>query len=80
VFARVGVPEREGDDWRCATVIDGAPTENEVFHAYGEDSLQALQLALYALAVRLNALKKTGVLTWLGSTDLGISEPELKPD
>jgi|SRR5215218_4947901 len=74
VFARIGVPEEvETDYWRCATLIEGAPTMGTVFHAYGIDSIQALQLALQALAVRLQAVGRTGVLTWLDTTDLGFS-------
>lgn len=77
VVARVGVPEQvEQDYWRCATLIEGAPIMGDVFHAFGEDSLQALQLALQALAIRLDAVGRAGVLTWLESTDLGFGAPE----
>lgn len=76
VFARVGMPEPEEDFWKCATLIEGAPTERDVFHAYGEDSLQALLLAIQALSIRLKALSHTGTLTWFGSPDLGLPEPD----
>lgn len=76
VFARIGMPEAEEDFWRCATLIKGPPTEGGVFHAYGEDSLQALLLAVPALAIRLKALGRTGTLTWFESTDLGLPEPD----
>jgi hypothetical protein len=80
VFARIGIPEPEEDFWRCATLIDGTPMEGEVFHAYGEDSLQALLLAVQALAIRLKALGRTGTLTWFENTDLGLPEPEMAKD
>ena len=70
----------EEDVWRCATLIDGAPTEGDVFHAYGEDSLQALLLAVQALAIRLKALGRTGTLTWFESSDLGLPEPDTATD
>ncbi|HEX8906354.1 MAG TPA: hypothetical protein VF771_16010 [Longimicrobiaceae bacterium] len=76
MVARIGIPEPEEDYWRCATSIDGAPTERDVFHAYGADSLQALVLAVQALTARLNALRRTGSLTWFGSTDSGLPEPD----
>jgi hypothetical protein len=80
VVVRIGIPEPEEDFWRCATLIDGAPTEGEVFHAYGEDSLQALLLGIQALAIRVKALGQTGKLTWFDGTDLGLPEPDTATD
>lgn len=75
VFARIGAPEQVEDFWRCATLIEGAPVMSDEFHAFGEDSLQALQLALQGLAARLSAVGRAGVLTWLGDRDLGFNSP-----
>ena len=76
VVVRVGVPEPDGTHWRCATQLAGAPQLGEVFFAHGEDSLQALQLALDAIAIRLKALGKGGVLTWGGELEIGVREPD----
>jgi hypothetical protein len=76
VVVRIGVPEHDGTRWRCPTQLVGAPQLGDVFFAYGEDSLQALQLALDAIAIRLRALGNGGVLTWDGEPGIGIREPD----
>ena len=76
VVVRIGVPEPDGTHWRCATQLSGAPRLGEVFFAHGEDSLQALQLALDAIAIQLKALGKGGVLTWDGESEIGVREPD----
>jgi hypothetical protein len=73
---RIGVPEPDGTHWRCATQLAGASQLGEVFFAHGEDSLQALQLALDAIAIRLKALGKDGFLTWDGDSEIGVREPD----
>jgi hypothetical protein len=77
LVARIGTPEPDEGSWRCATLIEGAPTMNEVFHAYGEDSMQALLLAMQALAIRLQVVARTGTLTWFGGEDLGLPQPQM---
>jgi hypothetical protein len=76
VVVRIGVPEPDGARWRCATQLVGAPQLGEVFFVHGEDSLQALQLSLDAIATRLKALGKGGVLTWDGESEIGVREPD----
>jgi len=78
VVVRIGVPEQDGTHWRCATQLAGAPQFGDVFLAHGEDSLQALQLALDAVAIRVKALDSGGVLTWDGEPEIGIREPDPK--
>jgi len=76
VIVRIGVPEQDGTHWRCATQLVGAPQLGDVFFAHGEDYLQALQLALDAVAIRVKALGNGGVLTWDGEPAIGIREPD----
>jgi len=77
VTARIAVPEPDEGSWRCATLIEGAPIMNDLFYAFGEDSTQALFLAMQGLAVRLKAVRRAGSLTWLGLDDLGLPEPKM---
>jgi hypothetical protein len=78
IIARIGSPQPDEGSWRCATLIEGAPTKNEIFHAYGEDSMQALLLAMQALAIRLQVVGRAGTLTWLGDDDLGLPQPQMR--
>ncbi len=76
VRLRVFRPERDpapGGSWRCRVRIDGlGPAVDQ--HAYGEDGLQALILALEMARVRLRFADLPGGagLRWLGGADLGI--------
>jgi hypothetical protein len=76
VRLRVFRPERDpepGGSWRCRVRIDGVePTVDQ--HAYGEDGLQALVLALEMARVCLRFADLPGgaSLRWMGDADLGI--------
>ncbi len=76
VRLRVVAPERDpepGGDWRCRLRISGLDGEVDQ-HAYGEDGLQALILALEMARVVLGTtpLPEGAALAWLGHPDLGI--------
>lgn len=70
-FAR---PERAADgSWRCVYRI-GAPYGHEGT-THGEDSLQAIMMALVAAGAHLRRPALKGRVTWFGMTDLGFPEP-----
>lgn len=80
VTVRIGQPRPDpepGGDWACATQIEGLG-DDAVTDAYGVDSMQALQLAMQLLAIRLKNDAPELQLTWLGANDLGfrLSLPE----
>jgi hypothetical protein len=82
VRLRLLPPERDptpGNAWRCNVAVTGAGLDFEQ-HAYGEDGLQALVLALELARVRLRTipLPEGASLTWLGEPDLGL--PIMFPD
>jgi hypothetical protein len=67
---RIDAPRRDGDFWACGYEL-GAPAPF-AGTAYGEDSLQALVLALHAVKAHLDAPELRGRVLWLGAklTDL----------
>lgn len=78
VLVRIGKPEpdpKPGGDWRCAFQIIGAD-DDAVMFAHGVDSVQALQLCLQFVGIRLEDLQARGTpLRWLGGKDLGFPLP-----
>lgn len=67
----------EGDCWFCTYEVEGPLTKATVKMG-GEDAMQALILALQALAVEveISAENKAGRLTWLGERgDFGLPVP-----
>jgi len=61
---KVKTPRLDGNCWACDYEI-GAP-DPFAGSAYGEDSLQALVLALHAVQAHLNAPELRGRVRWLG--------------
>lgn len=61
---KVHPPRADGDFWACEYEID-APAHFAAA-AYGEDSLQALVMALHAVQAHLNAPDLRGRVRWLG--------------
>lgn len=74
VMVRIGKPEPDpepGGDWRCAFQITGLDDDAVVF-AHGVDAVQALQLCLQLIGIRLEDLQARGTpLRWFGVKDLG---------
>lgn len=67
----------EGDCWFCTYEVEGPLTQARV-KVGGEEPMQALVLALQALAVEVetSAENKAGRLTWLGERgDFGLPVP-----
>jgi hypothetical protein len=70
---RLGVPKdtRKGD-FACPIQISGIQNDR-IFEIVGEDSLQALVLALKFAGTLLQAKQEDGAqVTWLGASDLGL--------
>lgn len=63
-FIKVNAPKPDGNCWACEYEID-APA-SFVGAAYGEDSLQALVMALHAVQAHLNTPDLRGRIRWLG--------------
>ena len=76
IVVRLGKPEIEakGQNWRIPYEIQG-PDPEDVHRgvARGEDSMQALVLALQILPAELATFARRGELTWLGGKELGFS-------
>ncbi|WP_437499218.1 DUF6968 family protein [Sorangium sp. So ce1099] len=74
IVVRLGRPELEakGQNWRVLYEIQG-PDAGDVRRGMvrGEDSMQAVVLALQILPAELAAFSRRGELTWLGERDLG---------
>jgi len=62
--------------WHCEYQITG-PSFDRTSHAAGDDSMQALILAVFKLSVDLEWLGRTrgGAFTWYGDLDLGLATP-----
>jgi hypothetical protein len=63
-LVKVKQPRLDGNFWACEYEL-GAPTPF-AGAAYGEDSLQALVLALHAVQAHLNTGDLRGRVRWLG--------------
>lgn len=69
---RLGAPKDAGANFSCLIQISGMHNDR-IFEIAGEDSLQALQLALKFAATLLQARREEGAqITWLNSADLGL--------
>lgn len=64
LFVRVSQPIEDGTCWACAYEL-GAPVSFAAT-AYGEDSLQALAMALRAIDAHLNTPALRNRVRWLG--------------
>ncbi|AUX44174.1 uncharacterized protein SOCE26_056370 [Sorangium cellulosum] len=56
--------------WKCDVEIQEG-SESHTTHACGEDSMQALQLALRSIETSLKPYEDEGTLTWLGASKTG---------
>jgi hypothetical protein len=67
-FARVLLPYDEGQNWRCDYELSW-PGYQRKFGACGEDSWQALQLAMQIIPVKISVTDdfKAGRLGWFGN-------------
>jgi hypothetical protein len=75
VIVRLGRPEPDptpGGAWRCRMEILGLPSGDLSRDVHGEDSLQALILALELAHIDLTHLPAATSLTWSGDPDLGL--------
>ncbi|MGH2608961.1 MAG: DUF6968 family protein [Tepidiformaceae bacterium] len=64
VVLRIGKPRRQGTGaWACPFRIAGLGRQG-VDRAYGEDAVQALQLALEVIRIQLDTSERS--VTWLG--------------
>ncbi len=66
--------EEPGGPWYCAYVIEAQPFQRQMRIA-GEDSMQAILLALKTIVVELEVLGREhrGTFTWFGEPDLGFA-------
>ncbi|HEX5724774.1 MAG TPA: hypothetical protein VFX98_04870 [Longimicrobiaceae bacterium] len=80
ITVRIGKPHPDpepGGGWGCPIQVVGLD-DDEVVVAYGYDAVQALQLAMQMVGIRL-AYPRTEepvTLTWLDDPDLGFPLPE----
>lgn len=74
---RLGRPVKSTDapDHRCPYQITGIG-DDVVRSASGEDSIQALVLAIQMIGAELRFRYKEFSFTWLGNFDLGFPKPE----
>jgi hypothetical protein len=69
---QLGTPRSTGENFLCSVQILGIQGD-KVFEIVGEDSLQALQLAVKFAGTLLQAEQEQGSkITWLGVDDLGL--------
>jgi hypothetical protein len=77
VQVRIGRPEQEKEDWKCAVLIEGlGPATEHV--ARGVDSVQALLLAVVMVTVQLESRVRAegGTIEWLGFPGAGLPSPD----
>jgi hypothetical protein len=74
---RIGKPIKSVDatDFRCPYQVAGIG-DDVIRSASGEDSMQALQLAIKMVGTELHFRYKAFTFTWLGSSDFGFAEPD----
>jgi len=70
---RLGAPKDTGNqNFACPVQISGIQSDR-VFEIVGEDSLQALQLALKFASTLLQAKQEQGAqITWFNTSELGL--------
>lgn len=75
---RIGRPVKSANapDYRCPYQIAGIG-DNVVRSASGEDSMQAMELALKMVGAELHFRHKDFTFTWLGQADFGFPKPKL---
>ena len=75
---RLGRPVKSVDapDYRCPYQITGIG-DDVVRSASGEDSMQALVLAIQMVGAELHLRYKDLRFTWLGNPDLGFPKPKV---
>lgn len=75
---RIGRPVKSANapDYRCPYQIAGIG-DDVVRSASGEDSMQAMELALKMVGAELYLRHKDFTFTWLGQADLGFPKPNL---
>jgi len=76
-IVRIGKPIKSVDatDFRCPYQVAGIG-DDVIRSASGEDSMQALQLAIKMVGTELHFRYKDFTFTWLGNSDLGFAEPD----
>ncbi len=70
VFVRIGKPYDDGECWACPFQIIGIGSES-IRPIYGQDSVQAIQLAMFIINSELEVLDQDNQLTFLGQSNLG---------
>ena len=75
---RLGRPVKSVDapDYRCPYQVAGIG-DDVVRSASGEDSMQALALAIQMVGAELHLRYKDFRFTWLGNSDLGFPKPQV---
>jgi hypothetical protein len=75
---RLGRPVKSVDtpDYRCPYQVAGVG-DDVVRSASGEDSMQALALAIQMVGAELHLRYKDFRFTWLGNSDLGFPKPQV---
>jgi hypothetical protein len=76
VMVRIGKPQRTADEnWACTYQIMGETIER-TRAIYGEDSMQALLLALSTIRAEMEAEARTTgrSLAWVGERDIGLPD------
>ncbi|MGZ7061411.1 MAG: DUF6968 family protein [Candidatus Angelobacter sp.] len=76
-IVRIGKPIKSVDatDFRCPYQVAGIG-DDVIRSASGEDSMQALQLAIKMVGAELHFRYKDFTFTWLGNSDIGFAEPD----
>ncbi|EQA69984.1 DUF6968 family protein [Leptospira noguchii] len=77
IIVKMGKPKylQKSDSWYCPIQITGIGFK-KICAAYGEDSMQSLQLAIKLIIINLSHFQKTqsGKLIWLGQEQKVISK------
>ena len=76
-IVRIGRPLKSADErvYRCNYQIAGV-NDDVVRSAAGEDSMQALELAIKMIGAELHFRYKDFTFSWLGQSDLGFPKPK----
>jgi hypothetical protein len=69
VFVRIGKPYIDGEAWACPYQITGIGSES-IRPIFGQDAVQAIQLAMFIIHSELEVLGRETPLTFLGETNL----------
>jgi hypothetical protein len=76
---RIGKPVKSADarDYRCPYQVAGIG-DDVIRSASGEDSMQALELAIKMIGAELHFRYKEFTFTWLGQSNFGFPNPDSK--